>query len=96
MTELLTMILIGTIGFIIFYIVKIPTPALLGPMAAVIIGSYFGMNIVSFDSRILFVLQSILGVYIGSSINRDNFKIPSYLFMNKFRTFKKCLSCSEI
>jgi len=84
MTELLTMILIGTIGFIIFYIVKIPTPALLGPMAAVIIGSYFGMNIVSFDSRILFVLQSILGVYIGSSINRDNFRQIAKLYKPAF------------
>ncbi len=84
MTELLMMILIGALGFLVFYIVKIPTPALLGPMAVIIISSYFGMNIVSFDSRILFVLQSILGVYIGSSINRDNFRQIAKLYKPAF------------
>ncbi len=84
MTELLTMILIGTIGFIIFYIIRLPTPALLGPMAAIIIGSFFGVNIVSLDNRILFVLQSVLGVYIGSSINRDNFRQIAKLYKPAF------------
>lgn len=84
MTELLIMILIGILGFIIFYIIKIPTPALLGPMAAVIIGSYCGVNIVSFDIRVLFVLQSIIGVYIGSSINRDNFKQIAKIYKPAF------------
>lgn len=74
MTELLTLIIIGALGYLVSYIIKLPTAALLGPMAAVIIGSFSGVDIPVLDSRILFLLQSILGVYIGTSINRENFK----------------------
>ena len=74
MSELLTLVIVGTLGYLISYIIKLPTASLLGPMAAVILSSFIGVEIGSFDSRILFTLQSILGVYIGSSINRDNFR----------------------
>src|SRR6056297_3395370 len=74
MIDLLTLIIVGTLGYIVFYIVKLPSSALIGPMISIVAAFFMGVEIHSFDSRILFILQSLLGVYIGISVNRDNLK----------------------
>jgi hypothetical protein len=74
MVDLLTLILIGTLGYIVFYIIKLPSAAMIGPMISIVAAFFMGIKIVTFDSRLLFILQSLLGVYIGISVNRENLK----------------------
>lgn len=85
--EYTVMFLIGIIGFLISYLIKLPTAALLGPLIFIIISNFSGLNFPNFPNWLYFILQATLGAFIGFSVNRENIKqikklmLPSSLMM---------------
>jgi hypothetical protein len=64
----------GVLGFILAFIINIPTAALLGPIILIVILSKVGIPINEFNSNLMLLVQVVLGVFIGQSINRENLR----------------------
>lgn len=84
---MLLLIIIGLAGYILFYMLGLPTPALLGPFFFVMVAIALGCPLESVDPVVSRGLQVILGTFIGFGINGkvlENMKkllIPSVLIV---------------
>ena len=67
---ILLLILIGIAGYVLFYILGLPTPALLGPFFLVMVAIATGFPLEPVDPMINRGLQVLLGTFIGYGINR--------------------------
>lgn len=80
MYNFLVLVSVGAVGFLIFYILRFPTPSLLGPLFSIIVFSRLGLSMGELNSSILFVLQAILGIYVGIEIRRENLECIKNLY----------------
>ena len=87
MPEPVLIIVIALFGYLLFYLLKMPTPALLGPFAMIILVSLFGMDLEPMSNDIMVLLQILLGINIGCKVTRKIFQqmrellIPSLLMI---------------
>ncbi len=88
MPEPVILIMISLFGYLLFYLLQMPTPALLGPFAMIILVSLFGINLEPMSNDIMVVLQILLGILIGCKVTRKIFLqmrgllIPSLLMIS--------------
>lgn len=71
---IIMLILIATLGYLIFYLLNLPTPAMLGPFVFVIVFSLFYKKMIPLGFEFNFVLQVLLGLHIGILVDRQVFK----------------------
>ena len=71
--EPVTLILIALMGYFLFYVLNLPTPALLGPFVIVLFASLFGADFNPMSNNLMVVLQILLGINIGCKVTRNIF-----------------------
>lgn len=71
LAHLALLLLLGTIGYIIFYLFRLPTPALLGAFTIIAALGLFGITVPQPHPHFILSLQILLGLYIGSKLNRE-------------------------
>ncbi|SDZ09549.1 AbrB family transcriptional regulator [Tindallia californiensis] len=87
LSGVLFLITMGITGYFLFYILGLPTPALLGPFFLVMVATALGFPLEPVAPVVTRGLQVILGTFIGFGINREvlgNMKklfIPSLLII---------------
>ncbi len=69
--HLVLLLLIGAIGAIIFYLLRVPTPALLGAFTIIAVLGATGFTVPQPPPGFLLSLQIILGLYVGTRLNRE-------------------------
>jgi hypothetical protein len=66
------LIMLGLFGGVVFKMLNLPAPLLLGPLVAVSLGNLAGMTFPPLPTWFDNSAQVVLGFYLGSSITRDN------------------------
>ncbi|RQD67503.1 MAG: hypothetical protein D5S00_10255 [Tindallia sp. MSAO_Bac2] len=85
--EPIIIIMIALFGYFLFYLLHMPTPALLGPFAMIILVSILGTNLDPMSDEIMVLLQILLGINIGCKVSRKIFQqmrellLPSVLMI---------------
>ncbi|SDZ05098.1 AbrB family transcriptional regulator [Tindallia californiensis] len=86
-TEILLLIGLSTLGYGLFYLLSIPTPAFLGPLILIYGASFLGFQGDPLSGTTVLLLQSLLGANIGVKVTREIFqqmkalKIPSLIMI---------------
>ena len=73
-TYIISLMFVATLGYLIFFLLSFPTPAMLGPFIFIILYSFFYNNITPLGSEFNFVLQVLLGLHIGILVNKQAFR----------------------
>lgn len=79
---ILVIILTAIIGYIVFYILDVPTPAILGPLVFILLLSKSSFGVRQINNNISSLIQIILGVHIGIIFKKQVFGELKKLFLS--------------
>lgn len=85
--EPILLLTLALAGYLLFYILHIPTPAFLGPFAILSLAGLAGLEAAPFSNWLVLLLQSMLGANIGVKVTRQIFqqmkdlKVPSLIMI---------------